>query len=454
MDLEKKTKYQLITEIRSLRRRLEEMEKEVASEQDSENGQKGCHDNKSEAAVHLSGLSHKKDLKMPTDTLDGAIEGIWILDSSFHTIFMNQYLADMLDMDAETIKGRPAEELFFEEENHILSTLRDRRLKGLSDHFEIKLKHRDGAPIWVTVSSFPIRDTNDRVIGVYAVLTNITNRKRHEGRLNRYRNKLEEMIEASTFELRLAKERLENEIVNRIQAERELRALNAQLIDEYEERKALSRKLIDMLEKDRLEVVSYLHDQVGQLLATLKMDLGKLIKQADRTNPGQTEAMTGIMDKLDQAGSLIRNISKDLRPVSLDRLGLVPSLRILLKEIISASSLEINFHHDNMPGHMKGNVALTVYRTVQEALNNILKYAKAAKVYVSLTLQGNSVNISVEDDGVGFDIDQWQRNFSAEGSFGLTLMRERIMQFEGEFTIESSPGKGTLIMAHIPLDCL
>ena len=334
----------------------------------------------------------------------------------------------------------------------MFSILKERRLKGFSDNYEIKFTHKEGHPIWATISAFPIKDSVGTITGAFATVHEKKERLQKEKRLNQYRIRLEKIIDLRTGELRLAKERLEKEIERRIEIEKELRDLNTQLIDESAERKELAKRLIDMLEKDRLEIASDLHDRVGQTLATLRMDMEKYINQTDVSSHGILDALSTMMEKIDRSAFIIKNISKGLRPTTLDRLGLVPSIRILLKEIIETSTLEINFHHDDVPGRLKAGIDVAIYRTVQECLNNVIKHSRAQKVHVNLTVQDKSICLSVEDDGVGFNAAQWRNNFRWGGSFGLCLMRERIIQFGGDLTVESFPGKGALIMAYIPLD--
>ena len=399
------------------------------------------------------------DLKDPREyeaeyqkMLENADEGIWIVDNRYITIFVNQEVANILGLDPDDIIGKPADDFFCSGEQKLFSILKERRLKGFSDHYGIKLAHKEGHPVWATISAFPIRDSVGTISGAFAMVHETKERLQKEERLNQYRIRLERIIDLRTGELRLAKEKLEKEIEHRIEIEKELRDLNTQLMDESEERKELSKRLIDMLEKDRLEIASDLHDRAGQILTTLRMDMEKFINQTEVSSPGLLDTFGEMMEKIDRSAFIIKNISKGLRPTTLDRLGLVPSIRILLKEIIETSTLEINFHHDEVSGGLKAGIDMAIYRTVQECLNNVIKHSRAQKVHVNLTVQDKSICLSVEDDGVGFNAAQWRNNFFWGDSFGLCLMRERIIQFGGELTVESTSGNGALIMAHIPLE--
>ncbi len=162
--------------------------------------------------------------------------------------------------------------------------------------------------------------------------------------------------------------------------------MNEQLLAEHNQRKELSKRLIDLLEKDRKNVAMELHDQIGQTLTSLKICL-ELVRNV-KNNRAELEA--GIRDAKNKASQAIRelkNIFHGLRPAMLDTLGLIPALRELFNDIGNQTDIEIRFFYSkNVPKHFDKKQEIALYRIAQEALNNIVKHAKAKEVFVNLIL--------------------------------------------------------------------
>jgi len=241
------------------------------------------------------------------------------------------------------------------------------------------------------------------------------------------------------------------DITERKQAEEALKISRENLLEESNQRKILSKRLIDLLEKDRHYIAMELHDNIGQILTSLKINL-EIID--DKLKPTGTElgAMIKVAEKrTSQAIKGIKNISHELMPGILDVLGLLPSLQELFNEFRDHTDIKIDFFNRNVPKRFGQEKELAIYRIVQEALNNIIKHAEAKNVYVNLLKKGNVLSLSVEDNGVGFDQDKAMKISKGKGSLGLVIMQERAMQLDGELTIESSLGKGTHLLAEIPI---
>ncbi|QTA93113.1 response regulator [Desulfonema magnum] len=234
-------------------------------------------------------------------------------------------------------------------------------------------------------------------------------------------------------------------------ADEALERMNEQLLAEHYQRKELSKRLIDLLEKDRKNVAMELHDQIGQTLTSLKICL-ELVRNVKNN---RTELEAGIKNAKNKASQAIRelkNIFHGLRPAMLDTLGLVPALRELFNEIENQTEIEIRFFYSkNFPKHFDKKQEIALYRIAQEALNNAVKYAKAKEVFVNLILKNQSISVSIEDDGIGFDPETVMADQKKGKRLGLVFMRERVIQLNGEFQIESREGGGTHLLAEIPL---
>ena len=242
-----------------------------------------------------------------------------------------------------------------------------------------------------------------------------------------------------------------SDITERKQAEEALKISRENLLEESNQRKILSKRLIDLLEKDRHDIAMELHDNIGQILTSLKINLEVI---DDKLKPVDTELGSLTKDAIKRANQAINdlhNIAQGLMPSILDALGLVSSLRALLNEFREHTDIKIDFFNRNIGKRFDKEKELAIYRIVQEALNNIIKHAEAKNVYVNLLKKGNVLSLSVEDDGVGFDQDREMKISKGKGPLGLVIMQERALQLDGELTIESSLDKGTHILAEIPI---
>jgi signal transduction histidine kinase len=220
---------------------------------------------------------------------------------------------------------------------------------------------------------------------------------------------------------------------------------------ESDERKQLSKKLIDLLEADRFSVARDLHDHIGQNLTTLKLDLERLVHSKTADAVSSAELLDRAKLKVDLVMREVKNLARGLRPVALDVLGLVPSLRSLFTEIQESSGIEIDFFYTEVPERLDRDKKLGIYRIAQEAMTNILKHAEANEVQVNLIAKEDVISISVEDDGVGFDYIEFGTGPHVNESLGLVLMKERAIQLNGEFSLESRPGYGTQVLIEIPV---
>jgi len=242
-----------------------------------------------------------------------------------------------------------------------------------------------------------------------------------------------------------------SDITRRKQRERALKHLNEKLLKEHNQRKILSKSLIYLLEKDRRQIAMELHDHIGQTLTSIKLNLEMI---HGKLKPGDTElgARIAVAQKRTiQAIKDIKNVSRGLRPAMIEALGVVSSLRELFNEIQNQTNIEIRFFSRGIPKRFEEAKELAVYRIAQEALTNIIRHARARNIFVNLVKKDKKLLLSVEDDGVGFDQDKVMEPSKRNRSLGLLIMRERAVQLDGEFTIESQPGKGTHLLAEIPI---
>ena len=207
---------------------------------------------------------------------------------------------------------------------------------------------------------------------------------------------------------------------------------------------SLSRRLVEIQENERLYISRELHDEAGQVLTSLLVDLRLLEK-----NAAQPDAILKIVAQMERSlNGVIENLHRmamALRPASLDHVGLVAALRQHIDAVREKHGIDATFRSGGVMERLPANVETVLYRTVQEALTNVIRHARATRVDVVLTVRDNKLIVLVEDDGVGFD----PNNVSSDDHLGLFGIRERTEMIGGTLVIESEPGKGTTIMLEV-----
>ena len=207
---------------------------------------------------------------------------------------------------------------------------------------------------------------------------------------------------------------------------------------------ALANHLQLVREDERGHLARELHDELGALLTAAKLDVARLKSRITSEAPEVAERLKHLTEALNGVIALKRRIIEDLRPSSLSNLGLTAAIDILAHEFSDRAGIDVQTNLETV--ELPEATQLTVYRMVQEALTNIGKYANAHKVLVSVHAHPNHVAVQVHDDGAGFDPASVQVS-----SHGLAGMRHRVEAAGGRLSVHSSPGKGTLLSAVLPL---
>jgi PAS domain S-box-containing protein len=226
---------------------------------------------------------------------------------------------------------------------------------------------------------------------------------------------------------------------------------NAFLYDQVntgrERLQSLSRRLVEVQEAERSYVARELHDETGQALTSLIFGLGQLEKSTELAD--QFSRIAELKQMTHAISESVHQLAMNLRPVSLDHLGLIPALRQYVTLIGDRYGLIAQFKALGFEGERPLPVVETaLYRIVQEALTNVVRHARATRVDVLLERRGDKVIVVVEDDGAGFDADE--ARFAQSGRLGLLGMQERTEMLGGAMIIESSIGAGTTIVVEVP----
>jgi two-component system NarL family sensor kinase len=201
-------------------------------------------------------------------------------------------------------------------------------------------------------------------------------------------------------------------------------------------------------DKERRRIAQDIHDQVGSVLSAAKLQLSGLEELKSQLTEDQVRKYASAMTLMDQAAEELRNISHNLMPATLSRLGLVAALRGLFDKISEYSSLKINFNSHGFEKRIEEPAEINIYPIVLELINNVVKHAQASEATVQLIKYPTYINISVEDDGKGFDVEKAK---ASERGIGMRNLISRIEYLNGTLNIDSSEGKGTTIMIDVPL---
>jgi signal transduction histidine kinase len=232
-----------------------------------------------------------------------------------------------------------------------------------------------------------------------------------------------------------------------------------QLRDSANELRRLSQKLFRSQETERHHIARELHDEIGQILTVIKLNLQSLQNpsEASDSEASDSEAadthtlLEDSIHSVDQLVSKVRNLSLDLRPSILDDLGLAPALRWYTQRQTKFLGLEISLQVPADLPRLDPEIETACFRIVQEAITNAARHAHASQVQITLKLDAGQVVLQVQDHGCGFDLRQAQQRGAAEGSFGLLGMAERAQLVGGTLQIKSAPMQGTRIEALLPL---
>ena len=209
----------------------------------------------------------------------------------------------------------------------------------------------------------------------------------------------------------------------------------------------LSRRLVEVQEAERRAIARELHDEIGQELTVLKLNLER---SASSSGAVSQQSLIEAQRRTSQLLKMVRELSLDLRPTMLDDLGLLPALFWQFDRFMAASAVRVQFKHTGLEQRrFPAEIETAVFRIIQEALTNVARHAQTKRVTVRLWANDETLSLQIEDDGIGFPVEPALR---AGHSSGLSGMRERAALLGGQFTIESVPGSGTNLTARLPLD--
>lgn len=285
---------------------------------------------------------------------------------------------------------------------------------GFSDIYEKEYIRKDGSIFSVDLRTGLTRDAMNQPESMWAIVRDITSRKQTESLLLNSRDELEEQVNHRTRELIESEERL----------------------------RLLTREIITAQEEERRSVSRELHDEAGQVFVTLKHSLAIAVDEVPADHQDLKKRLLSAQEMVDDSMELMRSLSHRLRPPGMEVGGINISLEDLCSEVSGKTRLDIRYKGEDLPG-LPNEIAISLYRVLQESLTNILKHADAKKVLVDLKYSHGKVLLIVRDDGQGLQAD----NHKGTGLLGL---EERLRLLGGDLKVDSLPGKGLKLQAVVP----
>ena len=214
-----------------------------------------------------------------------------------------------------------------------------------------------------------------------------------------------------------------------------------------QEREELAGRLIDAQERERSRLARELHDDFNQRLAVLAIDLERCAEIMSHSPAKASERMLELWNRASEIGADLHTLSHQLHSSTLQSLGLILGVRAFCDEFSQQQGMQVDLAHENIPRSVPPDVALCLFRVVQEGLRNVKKHSGSSRAEVRLEESDNTIHLSLFDCGVGFD----PRDPSTRAGLGMRSMEERLRLIGGRFEVQSAPMKGTRIDVWVPL---
>jgi PAS domain S-box-containing protein len=301
---------------------------------------------------------------------------------------------------------------------------------------------KDGSRFWARATITALRDSTGKLRGYGKVTRDMSRERAAEEALQEAVAALRSKCRERTVQLVRTNGALRAEIRERRRAEENLQASLQQL-------RSLSGYVQTLREEERKRISREVHDELGQTLTAIKMDLAWFVRNLPAEQEVLREKMKSTLQLVDETVQSVRRIAAELRPGVLDDLGLAAAIEWQVQEFQARTGITI---HVRMPPEdiaLDPNCAVTLFRIFQEVLRNIAQHAQATQVHVRLMRSNGTVMLETRDNGKGIS----ERQISSPQSLGLLGMKERVLLLGGQFEIHGEEGKGTTVVVQIPVEC-
>jgi PAS domain S-box-containing protein len=235
------------------------------------------------------------------------------------------------------------------------------------------------------------------------------------------------------------------DITERKKAEEELLVSKDHLKQSYEDIRRLASNIENIREEEKIKIAREIHDELGQQLTGLKMDISWLGKKIDPKEAVLQKKLKEILHLLDETVKSIRRIASELRPGLLDDLGLIAAIEWQSQEFEKRSGIKVAFSSTGSDNAIPPRISTGLI--FQESLTNVARHAKAKTIAATLDLHADRGILQIKDDGIGFDVNEIEN----KKTLGLLGMKERTMMMGGQYEISSEPGRGATVLVKVPL---
>mgnify|MGYP002638887797 CR=1 FL=1 len=363
---------------------------------------------------------------------------VYICSADYRVFYMNPAMIERTGRDAV---GEVCHRVIHDQEEICSWCVNHKIQKGEYAEYEV-MSPVDGR--FYNVAQCPIFHLDGR-IDKMVVLRDMTRYKQIEEKLRSARDELEKHVDARTAMLKETNIKLTREISNHKATENALQRSEKQL-------RGLSRQLITSQEEERRLIAMELHDGIGQTLSAIKFKVETVLEEMKRKDSYEClKLQVPVVSMVQGAVEEVRRICKNLRPPILDDLGIVATISWFCREFMKIYvnirvEKEILLNEETVPSELK----ISIFRLLQEALNNVAKHSGADVVRVVLKKDGEWIALLIEDNGSGFDVEAVLGLKDPAIGMGLAGMKERTTLSGGSFEMESASGKGTRIRALFP----
>jgi PAS domain S-box-containing protein len=319
---------------------------------------------------------------------------------------------------------------------HEESTILEQLKRGKRvDHFETVRMHKDGKMLDVSLTISPVKDAAGSVVGASKVARDITERKRTERALNESEERLRTLADGLETQVRVRTQELEQR--------------NTEVLQQSEQLRELSNRLLQTQDDERRRIARELHDSAGQIVTALGLNLASITHHLGQ-EPLIGKAVEESRELIQQLSKEIRTMSYLLHPPLLDENGLLEAIRWYMQGLTERSGLNIELTISENFGRLAGEIELAVFRIVQECLTNIHRHSASKTATIRLSRTAESVSLQIQDEGKGISAEMLARIQAQRSGVGITGIRERVRHFRGVMDIQSS-GRGTKISVTFPI---
>ena len=330
---------------------------------------------------------------------ESAHDAIWLCDLQQNIIAANDSCVSLTGYSLEELRGTKAGDLMSADSMASICAIEDRSQKGevTGELLEVTLVRKDNSKAYVQLSTNPVYSSG-QLVAFQHIARDVTEEKRMRENLRFY--------------------------------------LQRVTMAQEEERKRIAREL---------------HDDTVQKLIVLSRELDELGSKASRLSGHEKAQLDGLWHQTNGIIAGLRRLSQDLRPETLDRLGLLPSLEWLASNVKEHSGIAVEVITDGDQRRLDPEIELVLFRIVQEALSNVGRHSQATAAQIIVEFGDRRIRIMVKDDGQGFHVPMGIGDLAKDGKLGLAGMQERAKLINGAVTVQSEPGKGTTVTVEAPV---